>query len=663
MENLNFMRNFKNFEKKCKCAHIKNIFYVSMLLFISLLSFSLITVSDYAIAQDEAPAKKVKPKKSKAKTAKPKEAAESKKSQNSVKTADKKTVKSQASEAKVKDNASEKASPQQKTAEINLASKEFTFYQNGGPFAKENFERKIIGGLMNVTAEIIISVSSRIKIRQNYSLDARTMILKKYLMEISGGGDIFSTSVDYVKNSYQMRSMRNGKISNVKDIKKPALYILDNNNANNFQCLLDAYSQKKAGVQKFDCVIPQAFITCEVALLKIGFVKGNLNKVPSEFLKYKITNSINGMEIFAYVKNDGGLACVQIPAQKIEFSIDGVAIQGDERSESSTLFDIGGVKFSQNDIYFKSKDNKTLYGKTLVPAVDKGVKMPAVLLVAGSGPTDCDGNSTLIPGKIDLLKDIAFRLAQENVVTLRYDKRGVGRSEMTANPAFGDFINDAECAFEKIESLPQTDTQSVYVIGHSEGALIASALASKKNVKGVVLLAPPADTPEALIFEQLNALGAREKIPAQELKNIQSAMNVLFNDIKSGKPAAVKKSGIPSVDMLFQSFAANANFMKEFLVFDPITEAQKIKSRVFIAAAENDAQVPAVSVLKISEALKKAGNDRVSYINIKKANHVFKPCADKNDFSSYTSKTQNTSDELLTALTDFIKYKKNSIKK
>src|SRR5678816_1071136 len=53
---------------------------------------------------------------------------------------------------------------------------------------------------------------------------------------------------------------------------------------------------------------------------------------------------------------------------------------------------------------------------------------PAALLIAGSGPTDRDGNSPLLEEPVDNLKRLAQALAARGIASLRYDKRGVGGS-------------------------------------------------------------------------------------------------------------------------------------------------------------------------------------------------------------------------------------------
>ncbi len=66
----------------------------------------------------------------------------------------------------------------------------------------------------------------------------------------------------------------------------------------------------------------------------------------------------------------------------------------------------------------------TLHGTLETP--DASAPWPAVLIVAGSGPTDRDGNSAGLPGANDSLKQLALGLAKQGIASVRYDKRGIG---------------------------------------------------------------------------------------------------------------------------------------------------------------------------------------------------------------------------------------------
>jgi uncharacterized protein len=136
-------------------------------------------------------------------------------------------------------------------------------------------------------------------------------------------------------------------------------------------------------------------------------------------------------------------------------------------------------------------DQGTLYGSLLVPQSDEPV--PVALLIAGSGPTDRDGNNPE-GGHNDALKKLAQLLARHGIASLRYDKRGVAASR-AATPDERDlsierYVADAEAWGRLLEGDPRFDR--LILIGHSEGARIASLAAAGSGAEALVSIAGPA---------------------------------------------------------------------------------------------------------------------------------------------------------------------------
>lgn len=113
------------------------------------------------------------------------------------------------------------------------------------------------------------------------------------------------------------------------------------------------------------------------------------------------------------------------------------------------------------------------------------------LLVAGSGPTDRDGNTPLLPGPIDNLRRLAQALAGHGIASLRYDKRGVGGSSCQGlseeGLRFDHLVDDAVVLARQL----QEDARfgPLLLAGHSEGALIAGLAARELPVQAVVSIA------------------------------------------------------------------------------------------------------------------------------------------------------------------------------
>src|SRR6185312_10996746 len=128
----------------------------------------------------------------------------------------------------------------------------------------------------------------------------------------------------------------------------------------------------------------------------------------------------------------------------------------------------------------------TLKGTLSVPQTNQPV--PVVLLIAGSGPTDRDGNSALLSQKINNLLMISNELKLKNIAVLRYDKRGTGTSSPgEAYPTFNDEVNDAEAMVKYLKA--DKRFSKVIIAGHSEGVLIGALVAQRQPVDAFISMA------------------------------------------------------------------------------------------------------------------------------------------------------------------------------
>ena len=135
-------------------------------------------------------------------------------------------------------------------------------------------------------------------------------------------------------------------------------------------------------------------------------------------------------------------------------------------------------------------EDGVIKGKLILPSTEKSC--PIVLLIAGSGPTDMDGNSPLLHGKNNSLKYLAEGLAENGIASLRFDKRGIATSAAAGKEEsllrFEDYVNDVKGWLNFLAN--DKRFTGITVIGHSEGALIGMlACRNQPKVKAFVSLA------------------------------------------------------------------------------------------------------------------------------------------------------------------------------
>ncbi|MFZ3153618.1 alpha/beta hydrolase [Pseudomonas sp.] len=149
-------------------------------------------------------------------------------------------------------------------------------------------------------------------------------------------------------------------------------------------------------------------------------------------------------------------------------------------------------------------DQGTLHGTLLKPSGTTPVAV--ALLIAGSGPTDRDGNNPE-GGHNDSLKRLAQSLAKQGIASLRYDKRGVAASRAATpderNLSVDSYVSDAVGWAQLLKANPAFDR--LILIGHSEGALIASLAAKPAQADALVAIAGSSRPIDQLLREQLAA--------------------------------------------------------------------------------------------------------------------------------------------------------------
>lgn len=185
--------------------------------------------------------------------------------------------------------------------------------------------------------------------------------------------------------------------------------------------------------------------------------------------------------------------------------------------------------FKSRSVKFPGAGSIELAGTLVLPMTSETKKVPGVVLIAGSGPTDRDGNNPLIPVKIDLLKQIAELLAGVGIASLRYDKRGIGQStkppgtlaEQELFFSWRNFIGDVQLAHAELSKQPEVKSYATALLGHSEGGLFAIATAEASQPPrapyALVLAGTPGRPLQEIIRSQLKRTAPQLAEPAERI--------------------------------------------------------------------------------------------------------------------------------------------------
>ncbi|MFF2175669.1 alpha/beta hydrolase [Lysinibacillus sp. NPDC058147] len=276
----------------------------------------------------------------------------------------------------------------------------------------------------------------------------------------------------------------------------------------------------------------------------------------------------------------------------------------------------------------------------LTVALQKASKEPSpvALIIAGSGPTDKDGNSA-IAGKNNSLKMIAEGLANEGIATVRYDKRGLGDNQSLLTKeediTIDQYVDDAVQVINAL--LADKAYSSVHIIGHSEGSLIGLLAAQKAHVDSFVSIAGAGRPADEILLEQLKG-----QLSPELLKESTDALATL-------KKGELVKNVSPDLQSLFRSSVQP--YMMSWLKYNPASELAKMNSRVLILQGTTDLQVVATD----AEALKK-GKPDAKLVYMDGMNHVLKnaPADRTKNLATYSDPSLPLHKELLPTIQQFI---------
>lgn len=275
----------------------------------------------------------------------------------------------------------------------------------------------------------------------------------------------------------------------------------------------------------------------------------------------------------------------------------------------------------------------TLYGKTMGDNKDL-----VVLIVAGSGPTDMDGNSTLLKGRSDSLKMIAEALAENGISSFRYDKRVTGKSIGTFKelPAdFNIFVDDCTAVIRYLKSIGY---KKVVLAGHSEGSLITMISAMKEPVDGYISLAGTGNRIDVTMERQLISAYGEDSDEVRHLRYL-----------RTGKV----DTSVGEDDLIFNTL--NQKYLLTWMKYDPHELIGRLHIPVLLIEGEADTQAN----MDDYEALKTGKEDAQSLV-IKDMNHELKKVTgDKENEESYTDPSYPIHEELIAGMVKFIKMIQN----
>lgn len=289
--------------------------------------------------------------------------------------------------------------------------------------------------------------------------------------------------------------------------------------------------------------------------------------------------------------------------------------------------------YTEKEVTLDSSSN-TLYGSLVVPVAD--TVLPVILIIPNAGPTDRNGNHPY-GLSTDSYKMLSRDLAAKGIATLRYDKRGVGRS----TPALieegllstGMYVADGE---KWVQFLRKDRRFSrVIVLGHGEGALIGTLVANFQRADGFISLQGAGVRADSLIIDQITAHS-----PA-----LGDTARSIISHIMKDEPFYVNRD----LEALLRPSVTR--YLKSWFSLSPVIEISLLRCPVAVIHGNTDLQVPVSQAKALASA--KPG---IKLVVVNQMNHVLKdapPDFDPN-LATYKNPGLPLSQGLVPAITSFV---------
>ncbi|MFI5234216.1 MAG: alpha/beta hydrolase [Gemmatimonadales bacterium] len=246
-----------------------------------------------------------------------------------------------------------------------------------------------------------------------------------------------------------------------------------------------------------------------------------------------------------------------------------------------------------------------IYGTLELPK--EGARWPVVLIIAGSGPTDRNGNSRLLSGHNNGLKYLADGLAAQGIASLRYDKRAIGQSVVPnlreVDLRFDNYVDDAAGWIRQLRADPRFST--ITVMGHSEGSLVGMLAARAAAADGFVSLAGAGRPIAVVLHEQLVA-----QLPPDLLVRADSIMG----ELSAGRTV----DSVPA--KLWVLFRQSVQpYLISWFRYDPAKDLAALPIPVLVVQGTTDIQVDTTDAKRLA-----ANDPRARLLLIDGMNHVLK---------------------------------------
>lgn len=298
---------------------------------------------------------------------------------------------------------------------------------------------------------------------------------------------------------------------------------------------------------------------------------------------------------------------------------------------------------NQKSIEIQAGDHK-IGGSVAWHDANPELQSDLVVLISGSGAMD---RNESIAG-FQPFRQLASELAQAGYSTFRYDDRGVGTSTGETDATILDLADDVIRIVEYFNEQSTYKINDIYLLGHSQGAIVAYTAAAKSDISGVISMAGPAVPGDEIINQQIHDISERQGIPDSvvtenikfQIKLYETVKNEsgweeieadlkdrLWEQLESLPPQSLASLGTPhdfvEKQVARQLESAKSDWFQSFIKTDPIVQLSKLDVPVLALFGDKDTQVDTDINRKALREFSKLYKSGIRIVTISNANHLF----------------------------------------
>jgi pimeloyl-ACP methyl ester carboxylesterase len=511
----------------------------------------------------------------------------------------------------------------------------YTVFLRGAPIGREDLalQEDATGTTLTIQARLaapfnVVTRRAELKYRPDGSPE-------RFILEGSAGSNEVTVRTTFTDGQAVTEGNQGAtKIATTHDVA-PQTIVLPNGVFTLYAALARRLANAQPNTEFRAYILPQAEIT-----LNVVTVRPDRIQVGTSFLnvrRYELVAKNPGGDVALTVTtgDQNSFVSLTIPSQAIDVVREDVA--------SPT---------SRTQLYSNAGDEPVVIpaagfnlGATITKPKTTAARLPAVILLSGSGVGDRDGFALGIP----TLAQLAGAVSDAGFIAVRFDKRGHGQSGGRAESStLSDYADDTRAVVRWLLARKDVDPKRIAVVGHSEGAWVALLAASReKRIAAVASIAGPSTTGAALVLEQQQYALSHMNISPEEREKKVALQKQIQQAVLTGK-------GWEGVSREERT-AADTPWFQSLLAFDPSRVIDNVRQPLLFVHGELDKQVPVSHADRLADLARKQRDSKsVEVVIVRGVNHLLVP-AITGEVSEYATLTDRTvSKDITTAVTNWL---------